>query len=211
VPSGANMTLIVAGVSILLAIFIAWRPDFTRARDGRILAFLALFLLPTLAVWAGVSEHMERAKTTAFCLSCHTMEDYGRSLYVDDRGFLPAAHYQNNRIPRDHACYTCHTNYTLFGGLSDKWRGLSHVYVQYLGTIPKTGEIKLYEPFNNRECLHCHAGARSYLETSAHQKQPDLLEKANRNELSCMSSRCHDTVHDVTSLADAKFWKEPAE
>jgi len=172
------------------------------------LAFLALFLVPSMAVWAGVSQHMERAKTTEFCLSCHTMEDYGRSLYVDDRGYLPAAHFQNNRVPRERACYTCHTDYTMFGGLKDKWRGLHHVYVQYLGTVPRTGEIKLYQPFNNRECLHCHAGARSYMEASAHQKSPDMLEKANSNQLSCMSSRCHDTVHDVTTLADATFWKE---
>ena len=206
--SGTNMTAAIAAVTIALAILVALRADVTRIRDGRILAFVALFLLPSLALWAGVSEHMERAKTTEFCLSCHTMDDYGRSLHVDDKGYLPAAHYQNNRIPRDHACYTCHTNYSMFGGAGDKWRGLSHVYVKYLGTIPKTGEIKLYSPFNNRECLHCHAGSRSYLATSAHQKTPDLLEKAGRNELSCMSSRCHDTIHDVTTLADAKFWKE---
>lgn len=206
--SGVSMTVAIAVVSILLAILVALRVDLTRVRDGRILAFLALFLLPSLALWAGVTEHMERAKTTEFCLSCHTMEDYGRSLRVDDRSYLPAAHFQNNRIPREQACFTCHTDYAIFGGVKDKWRGLSHVYVQYLGTIPKTGEIKLYAPFHNRECLHCHAGARSYLETSAHQKSPDLIEKANSNELSCMSSRCHDINHDVTTLADATFWED---
>jgi cytochrome c-type protein NapC len=206
--SGVFMTVTIAAVTLLLAILVALRADLTRVRDGRILAFLALFLLPSLAVWAGVSEHMERAKSTAFCLSCHTMEDYGKSLRVDDPSYLPAAHFQNNRIPRDQACFTCHTDYTMFGGLKDKWRGLSHVYVQYLGTIPKTGEIKLYLPFHNRQCLYCHAGARSYLETSAHQKSPDLLEKANSNELSCTTSRCHDINHDVTTLADATFWDE---
>lgn len=206
--SGANMAVAIAVLSIVLGVLVVLRPDVTRVRDGRVLAFLALFLLPSMAVWAGVSQHMDRAKTTEFCLSCHTMEDYGRSLYVDDRSYLPAAHFQNNRVPRDHACYTCHTNYTMFGGLNDKLRGLSHVYVQYLGTIPKTGEIKLYQPYNNRECLHCHEGARSYMETSAHQKTPDLLEKANTNQMSCMSSRCHDTIHDVTTLSDASFWKE---
>lgn len=204
----STVTVAIAIVGLVLALLMVFRAELTRVRDGRILAFLALFVVPSIAVWAGVTEHMERAKSTEFCLSCHTMEKHGRSLYVDDRSYLPAAHFQNNRIPRDRACYTCHTNYTMFGGAKDKWRGLSHVYVQYLGTIPKPEEIKLYVPFNNRECLHCHAGARSYLETSAHQKSPDLLEKANRNEMSCMSSRCHDTVHDVETLADVTFWKE---
>ena len=207
-PSAESISVVIAGVSILLALLIVVWPDTTRAREGRILAFLALFLFPSMGVWAGVSQHMERAKTTGFCLSCHAMEDYGRSLYVDDRGYLPAAHFQNNRVPRERACFTCHTNYTIFGGLQDKWRGLSHLYIQYAGAIPKTGEIKLYQSFHNRECLHCHAGARSYLETSGHQKTPDLLQKANNNELSCMSSRCHDISHDVTTLADAPVWKE---
>jgi cytochrome c-type protein NapC len=206
--SGSNIALVVAGLTLLLALLLVTRADITRVREGRVLAFVALFLLPSIAVWAGVSQHMERAKSTEFCLSCHTMEDYGRSLHVNDKSYLPAAHYQNNRVPRDRACYTCHTDYTMFGGLKDKWRGLSHVYVQYLGTIPKTGEIKLYQPFNNRECLHCHAGARSFTEASAHQKSPDLLEKVTNNQMSCMSSRCHDTVHDVTTLADATFWDE---
>ena len=206
--SGENMALTLASLAILLGILVMWRADITRAREGRILAFLALFLLPTIAVWAGVSKHMDRAKSTEFCLSCHTMEDYGRTLRIDDRSYLPASHFQNNRVPRDRACYTCHTDYTMFGGLKDKWRGLSHVYVQYLGTIPRTGEIKLYQPFNNRECLHCHAGARSYVEASPHQKAPDMIEKAASNQLSCMSSGCHDIIHDVTTLPDATFWKE---
>ena len=206
--SSLNITLAVAGLTILVAALVVMRVDITRGTDGRMLAFLALFLLPSAAVWAGIAQHMERAKSTEFCLSWHTMEEYGKSLYVDDKGYLAAAHFQNNRIPRERACYTCHTDYTMFGGLNDKRRGLSHVYVQYFGTIPKSGEIKLYQPFNNRECLHCHAGARSFLETSAHQKSPDLIEKTTNNQLSCMSSRCHDTTHDVTTLPDATFWKE---
>jgi cytochrome c-type protein NapC len=207
-PSAESMAVVISALSALLAALVLLRPHSTRVREGRILAFLALFLLPSMAIWAGISQHMEHAKTTQFCLSCHTMGDYGRSLYVDDRGYLAAAHFQNNRVPRDRACYTCHTDYAMFGGLKDKWRGLSHVYVQYLGTIPKTGEIKLYQPFHNRECLHCHGGARSYLQASAHQKAPDLIQKANNNEMSCMSSRCHDITHDVTTLSDATFWKE---
>jgi len=115
--SDTNIVLAVAALSIVLGVFVVLRPGVTRVRDGRVLAFLALFLLPLMAVWAGVSRHMEHAKTTEFCLSCHTMEDYGRSLYVDDRSYLPAAHFQNNRVPRDRACYTCHTDYTMFGGL----------------------------------------------------------------------------------------------
>ncbi|MGH9674480.1 MAG: hypothetical protein ACRD44_14975 [Bryobacteraceae bacterium] len=63
---------------------------------------------------------MERATSTTFCLSCHVMSEFGRSLHVDDRSYLPAAHYQDNLVNRNHACYTCHTDYTMFGTISAK-------------------------------------------------------------------------------------------
>jgi hypothetical protein len=84
---------------------------------------------------------------------------------------------------------------------------LRHVYIQYLGKIPKPEDIHLYSPFNNRECLHCHNGARSFVEATPHHKTPELLDMMISNQKSCMSSKCHDTVHDVDTLADAKMWK----
>src|SRR5688572_25087796 len=74
-PSAASIAVVIGALSVLLAILVALRPETTRVREGRILAFLALFVLPSVAVWVGVSQHMERAKTTEFCLSCHAMED----------------------------------------------------------------------------------------------------------------------------------------
>jgi len=201
------MSILFAAVTILLAILIGWRPDLTRAADGKILAFIALFILPCVSMWSGGNYQLERATSTQFCVSCHVMEDYGRSLYIDDRSYVPAAHFQNNRIPRDQACYTCHTDYTMFGGVKSKWRGLHHVYVQYIGKIPKPEDIKLYEPFNNRECLHCHAGARSFEDAASHHKKLELLETVKANKVSCMSSGCHDIIHEVGDLKDAKFWK----
>jgi cytochrome c-type protein NapC len=135
------------------------------------------------------------------------MGDYGKSLLVDDPNALPAQHFQNHRVPAESACYTCHTDYAMFGGLRSKIRGLRHVYVQYLGTIPKPEEIALYEPYNNRECLHCHDGGRKFLEQAAHNRTPDQMQKMTSNELGCTSSRCHDIVHDVASLPEVTFWK----
>jgi cytochrome c-type protein NapC len=202
--------VIIASIAITaaLALFVGVRADLTRSREGKILAFVALLALPAIALWEGFSEHMDRAETTKFCLSCHVMEDYGKSLLVDDPSYIPAAHYQNNRVPRDHACYTCHTDYTMFGTVDAKIHGVRHLMVQYFGTVPKPEDIKLYTPFNNRECLHCHLGARKFEEQQAHHRTPDELGKIKANELSCTSSRCHDIVHDVATLKDATFWKE---
>jgi nitrate reductase cytochrome c-type subunit len=187
-----------------MAIVIALRPSITNSTGGKIFAFAALLVVPVLAGTAGVSEHVEKSKETEFCLSCHVMEQYGKSLHIDDRAHIPAVHYQNHLVPADRACFTCHTTYTLFGDYNAKIHGLRHVYVQYLGTIP--AQIKLYEPYKNRECLHCHLGARSFEEGATHNLEPATLPAVKAGKLSCISSGCHDTVHDVANLNKQTFW-----
>jgi cytochrome c-type protein NapC len=189
---------------ILIGILVA-RPAVTLSRGGKMLAFVALFILPIFSGLLGFASEMERSKTTAFCLSCHTMEAYGKSLYVDDPTHIPAAHYQNHRVPKDQACYSCHTQYAMFGPLKVKLYGLKHVLIYYLGKPPAPEDIKLYEPYNNRECLHCHAGARSFEEGAMHNADPATLPAIKSNQLSCLS--CHDVAHDIAHLKDAKFWK----
>jgi len=190
--------------AVLIGVLVA-RPVVTATRGGKILAFFILFLLPSLSMTMGVSSELERSKSTEFCLSCHVMESHGRSLYVDDPGYLAAAHFQNHRVPADQACYTCHTNYAMFGGYRAKLNGLHHVYVQYFGKAQDP--IRLYEPYNNRECLHCHLGARSFEEGVVHTADPDLLPAVKANKVSCLSSGCHDVVHNAGQLSNVKFWK----
>jgi hypothetical protein len=55
--------------------------------------------------------------------------------------------------------------------------------------VPKPEDIKLYQPYNNRECLHCHLGARRYEEASEHHKDPKILAQAASG-----------------TLKDATFW-----
>lgn len=188
-------------VTIALIALVVTRPSLTEGRGGRILAFLAFLVLPLAVTGFGVAAQVEHSKSTQFCLSCHVMEPYGRSLAVDDASYIPAKHFQNNLVRRDEACFTCHTTYAMFGDFKAKMRGLKHVYVNYIGTIPK--EIKLYEPYQNRECLHCHAGARSFEESDLHK---DIRAELGRNETSCLE--CHDTIHNVHGLAGAPMWKE---
>jgi cytochrome c-type protein NapC len=194
-------------VAILLVALLIARPAVTTTRGGKQVAFVIMFLLPLMAAAMGAAEQMQRTYQTRFCLSCHTMESYGRSLLVDDSTYLPAAHYQNGRIPRDQACYTCHTDYVLYGTVFAKIRGLRHVYVQYLGSA--TTPLHLYAPYNNRECLHCHEGARSFEESIVHTADPAVMAAIKSNETSCMSSGCHQTVHDVGSLGNVQFWEPP--
>ena len=137
----------------LVALFIeacASRPA-TRSREGKMLAFIAPLRAarswsPPGPVSSGTNGPRSNPPNSAS--SCHVMEGFGRSLYIDDPSYVPAAHFQNNRIPRDQACYTCHTEYTLFGPVKSKLRGgLRHLYVQYIVGAPKPESIKLYDPF----------------------------------------------------------------
>ncbi|HEY6305668.1 MAG TPA: hypothetical protein VI488_04305 [Candidatus Angelobacter sp.] len=87
------------------------------------------------------------------------------------------------------------------GGIKAKVRGLHHIYVQYIGTPQQP--IKLYQPFNNRECLHCHLGARGFEEGTTHSA---VMDDIKSNQLSCVSSGCHDMMHNVAHLNNVKYW-----
>ena len=197
--SDTALSNVIVMVAILLALVVAFRVGMTRAAAGKIVAFIGLFILPVLAATQGFNQHMEKATTTQFCLSCHVMESHGRSLYVDDPNFVPAVHFQSHLVPADQACFTCHTTYTMFGDMEAKLRGLRHLYVQYLGTVPQEADVKLYTPYDNRECLHCHQGMRKFGEQPAHQDMPQFLEQIEANEVSCLD--CHASIHDIGNLA----------
>ncbi|HKF23375.1 MAG TPA: NapC/NirT family cytochrome c [Candidatus Angelobacter sp.] len=189
-------------ITVLIAGLVIARPAITVAREGKALAFLGLFIFPVVTAFLGVDNHVERSKETSFCLSCHVMGPYGKSLYVDDPAYVPASHFQNHRVPPNQACYTCHTDYTLYtGSIKAKIRGLHHIYAQYIGTVHQP--IQLYHPFNNRECLHCHLGARNFEQGTTHNA---IMDDIKSNQLSCVTSGCHDMIHNVSHLDQVKMW-----
>lgn len=194
-----SAVILMAAVLILLVLL---RPRLIRRWEGRSLVFFAFCVLPLLASYGGGQVHMAGAKQTSFCLSCHEMEPYGRSLRIDSEadGHLPALHFQNNWVPREQACFTCHTEYTLFGGVQAKLRGLNHVWVHYVTGPPD--EIALYTPYRNQVCLHCHGGARRFEARSDHAEvRADLGSEA----LAC--TECHEYVHDVRGLDSLERWE----
>jgi len=199
------MSAILAGLVLVALLVIArvlTRPAVLNEVGGRALAFIGFFVLPLLISAGGTSEHLERAKTTEFCLSCHEMQAHGNSLMVENGDHLPAAHFQNRRIPRDQACYTCHTSYALFGDTGAKLKGLMHTWVHFVREEIPPEELTLYEPYQNRECLHCHEGARSFVENDMH---VDLLTELYAGELSCLD--CHGTIHDIANADDKPLWQ----
>lgn len=183
--------------AVLVTAVVATQPSPATSRNGKILAFIGFFVLPAASLWAGLSLHMESSKSTEFCLSCHVMEPYGESLWIDDPTALPAVHFQNRTVDRDQACFECHTQYTMFGDYKAKLVGLKHLYVQYFGEIPET--LSLYEPYQSRECLHCHEGARAFM-----QEHVDYAADLKSGEMTCLD--CHDVSHSITELSSAERW-----
>lgn len=159
-------------------------------------------ILPLVSIRNGFRLHFEATKTTSFCLSCHIMEPYGESLLLEDETYLPAAHFQNRRVDREHACFTCHTQYTLFGDVKAKMNGLKHLLVYYSGRTPEV--IELYSPYHNRECLYCHTGARRFEDLHAYDMDTLLS-----NERTCME--CHGNAHDVANVHQAAKWQDSIE
>ena len=193
---------LVSLVAALLALLASSRPSAGRRARGKVVLFVALFVLPALLTGVGVQAHLEQSKSTSFCLSCHTMEPYGQSLWRDDPDYVVANHFQNRLVDREEACYTCHTSYTMFGDIDAKMKGLKHLLVYYVGEVPD--EIELYEPYENRECLHCHEGSRTFEEGETH---AEFREDLGTGETSCLE--CHDLIHGVEDLGGADFWEDP--
>lgn len=200
-------TLACAFVALIL-VFIAARPKILSTGGGRLFGLVALAAMPVGVGFLGLIQHVDKATSTEFCLHCHPMEKYGKSLHIDEPTHLVGNHFINGRVPKEKACYSCHTSYAMFGDVKSKMRGMKHVYVMYLGTIPE--KLKLYEPYNNRECLHCHEGTRGFSEGTTHNEDNQIV-KIRANELSCVKSGCHATVHDVDNVNTLPMWPKVAD
>ena len=199
--TGVLVTLVVLTIT-LAGVFLV-RPSITAGATGKILAFIGLCVLPALCIGAGMSFHMRRSQQTAYCISCHSMETHGQSLHVLDQSYIPAQHFQNHLVPPKEACYTCHTDYTMYGPLKDKLKGLRYVYMEYVSTPPAT--IHIDGKYSNLQCLHCHAGTRDFEANLNHMAPMGSLET---NQISCISSGCHATIHNASEVAHLKMWTE---
>ena len=184
-------------VTIALAAVFLVRSSITAGATGKILAFVSLCALPALCIGTGMSFQNQRSKQTRFCISCHELQ--GKSLYLLNPNYIPAHHFQDHLVPPDKACFTCHTDYAIYGPFRDKLRGLWNISIQYLSTPPKT--IHISGGYNNLECLQCHAGTRDFED---HLKQMAPIALLKTNKVSCIS--CHNLIHNVSQVDHMKMW-----
>jgi cytochrome c-type protein NapC len=169
-------------------------------RLGRLVLLAGLVALPVTLSAGNLALGFHQSSSTGFCLSCHEMQRHGKSLFVDDRHALAAVHYQNRLVAREGICYSCHSDYAMFGDVKAKLNALRHVWVHYFRPLP--AKIELYEPYPNKNCLHCHDDARPFVEAPAHRP---VLDAISTGSLSCLS--CHRLVHDLAKVDAQAFWQ----
>ena len=167
---------------------------------GRLVLLAGLLALPLLLSVGNISYGLHESSSTRFCLSCHEMQRHGKSLFVDNKQALAAAHYQNRLVDRESVCYSCHKDYAMFGDVTAKLNGLRHVWAHYIAGVPK--KIELYKPYPNSNCLHCHDDARRFVDGVAHRP---ILPALYAGTTSCLS--CHRVAHDMAKVDADELWQ----
>lgn len=188
-----------AGLAIMALLYAGAR-SLAGQTIGRLVLLVGLVALPVLLSAGNISYGFHRSSTTAFCLSCHEMRPYGKSLFVDSRQAVAAFHYQNRLVDRETVCFSCHKDYAMFGDVKAKMNGLRHVWAHYIAGVPK--KIELYQPYPNSNCLHCHDDMRRFMEAPVHKP---VLSALYAGTTSCLS--CHRVAHDMAKVAADDFWQ----
>jgi cytochrome c-type protein NapC len=140
----------------------------------------------------GNAHNMETTKKVAFCGSCHVMTSYVQDVHDKRSESLASLH---GRLPvfHDDACYACHADYGMYGGVTTKINGLHHVVAFYGDdwTAPDHRPPAMFEPYDMRRCLECHDPLRAGapLEHRVH------AEKIQQRAISCSALGCHGPPH----------------
>ena len=191
--SGMSLTawivLAICVLSITLIIrIIVQDPKKTSRPFGKLLLLVIFFVLSPIAYLLNFSVAVEDSKTVDFCNSCHIMHGYVNDLKDPDSEYLASMHYQYRWIAQDQ-CFTCHSDYGLFGNAKAKMTGIKHVWAYYTGYETP---IELYDTYNNEICLRCHAPVLSFQETDEHiEYASDIM----NSKMSCLGLDCHIRTH----------------
>jgi cytochrome c nitrite reductase small subunit len=156
------------------------------------LMFLAVAVLPLALVFFAYSYGMQASERVEACGSCHVMGPWVKDLRDPNSKTLAAMHFKNRYIQENH-CYTCHTDYGMFGTVKAKWEGLGHIARYSTGAYEHP--IKIAHPYPNWRCLNCHGTSQKFLDPEKHPKE-DLADMIS-GKTSCLE--CHGPAHPPQS------------
>ncbi len=181
-----TVALAVAAICLLLYTLLVRRGRIA-PHLSRWLLFLGIGVAPFPVMVLSSAVGLEQAKAVTFCDSCHSMAAFVADMEDPRSERLAALHFKNRYI-QDHHCYTCHTDYGLFGTVEAKVGGLTHIWRDAAGSyrLPVT----MRERYRFTICLNCHGQSQKFTRQRAHAGVP---ERVMRNEATCTD--CHGPSH----------------
>lgn len=197
------LRFIIAALSVF-AIFIVIYSTFIRNRkirklirdfsivsdnNSRWLLFMGIVIISPIVFLINYEKGIQDSKRNHFCQSCHVMHGYINDLEDPDSENLAAVHYQYRWIA-DYQCYTCHSEYGMFGTAKAKVSGIGHIWSQYFAGYETP--LKIKGTYNNNICLHCHGPVVDWQDIEEHE---DNMQEIKDNETSCLGADCHVRPH----------------
>jgi nitrate/TMAO reductase-like tetraheme cytochrome c subunit len=150
-------------------------------------AFGGLFAAPAVTIAMANYHLFEGTKDVESCARCHVMEPKVRDMADPHSLSLAARHYRNGWIAKQQ-CFTCHTDYGLYGTVKAKMDGFRHLVKYVTGTYEEP--IRYPYRYNNQNCLACHKGTPLFERVQSHHTIRDRLESST---VSC--TNCHGAPH----------------
>jgi nitrate/TMAO reductase-like tetraheme cytochrome c subunit len=152
--------------------------------------------LPLVAFALANAFLLGASMDSRFCGSCHVMEPVVReALAGGDQ--LAARHIALGALPREQACYECHSNYGVWGTLQAKMAGVGHIVRNAFGWYEFP--IKIEGTYPVSVCLHCHAQSEKFRAQSVH-TDLDTQKAFLDGSLGCTGA-CHPSPHSDEVLA----------
>ena len=190
------------GAIAILTVYWVKNPALTLA--WRLLLFLSIAVLPSLAAGTSTVYGLEKTTQREFCGSCHVMDAHVSDA-TDPSSQSLAARHTRNEMFGGQSCYKCHANYGMNGYVLTKLDGMNHVRHYYFGeygdlTLAQAvATIRIKAPFPNSTCLHCHAGTGKLWQAVPDHRSAEELVRSGR--MSCASSGCHGSAHPFSKVA----------
>ena len=181
-----SLVVIAVAIGLIAYTLIARRQSLLDIHSKWIL-FLGVAVLPIPAIFMSTAVGLEHSKQPEFCDPCHAMDPFMEDMKDVASKQLAARHYKNRFIQKAH-CYTCHTDYGIFGTMEAKLNGMKHLWGDF--TDHWSHPIEISKPYRYQICLNCHAGAVRFERLEEHD---GVIEEVLAGEGGC--NPCHELAH----------------
>jgi nitrate/TMAO reductase-like tetraheme cytochrome c subunit len=183
--------LLALAMSVSALALIAWTLAIHRGRlagfRARLLLFIGVCCVPFPAVMMSAAVGLEQSKAVAFCKSCHLMGAFVTDMEDAGSSSLSALHFRNRYIQEEH-CYSCHTDYGLFGTLEAKVGGMAHVWSDFAGA--GSGTVRPKTNYRFTICLNCHGQSAKFIRQKGH---AGVVDNVVNGRADC--TQCHARSH----------------